>query len=114
MEDVKIFRVDDYSWYVAHDLMEFLNWYHKNINNIDEPDDIGELQMFEPKDGYMWSNVNITPEDIAELGECDGRCKGGVGDLMRNGGEIWKMQTFADVLGDEDVKEPYKIASTEW
>lgn len=33
---------------------------------------------------------------------------------MRKEGDIYKLQTFADVLGDEDIKEPYEIASTEW
>lgn len=42
------------------------------------------------------------------------KAAGGIGDLMRRGGDIYKMQTFADVLGDEDIKEPYEIASTEW
>ena len=40
---------------------------------------------------------------------------GGIGDLKKMpDGEIFKMQTFADVLGDEDIKEPYEIASTEY
>lgn len=114
MANLKIFQIDEYSWYVAHDLMEFLNWYHKNINSIDEPDELCELKMIEPEDGCMWRDSNITPEDIETLGDDDEHCRGGVGDLKRVHGEIYKMQTFADVLGDEDIKEPYEIASTEW
>lgn len=114
MENLKIYRLDDCSWFVAHDLMEFLNWYNKNIDSITEPDDLSELEVIEPEDGTMWSDTNITPEDIEELGEYDEHCKGGIGDLMRRGGEIFKKQTFADVLGDADIKEPYEIASTEW
>lgn len=104
MANLKIFRLDDCSWYVAHDLMEFLNWYHKNINDIETADDLSELEIIEPEDGCMWCDTNITLKDIAELGDCEGRCKGGVGDLMRRGGEVYKMQTFADVLGEEDIK----------
>lgn len=114
MANLKIFRVDDYSWYVAHDLMEFLNWYHKNVNEIEDELDLIELEVTDPKDGCMWSNTNITQEDIDTLGDYDEHCAGGVGDLMRRDGEIYKMQTFSDVLGDEDIKEPYEIASTEW
>lgn len=114
MADLKIFRLDEYSWYVAHNLMEFLNWYDKNINSIETPDDLTELEIIEPEDGQMWSNTNITQEDIKELGDYEECCRGGVGDLIRRDGEIYKMQTFADVLGDEDIKEPYEIASTEW
>lgn len=114
MTDLKIFRLDEYSWYVAHNLMEFLNWYDKNINSIETPDDLTELEIIEPEDGHMWSNTNITQEDVEELGNYEECCRGGVGDLIRRDGEIYKMQTFADVLGDEDIKEPYEIASTEW
>lgn len=114
MANLKIFRMDEYSWYVAHDLMEFLNWYHKNVNDIEDVDDLSELEIIDPEDGCMWCNSNITPDDIEELGDYDERCGGGVGDLKRVHGEIYKMQTFADVLGDEDIKEPYEIASTEW
>lgn len=114
MADLKIFRLDYYSWYVAHNLMEFLDWYHKNINNIETEDDLSELKIIEPEDGCMWSDQNITSEDVTALGDYDEHCKGGAGDLMRRHGEIYKMQTFAEVLGDEDIKEPYEIASTEW
>jgi len=114
MADLKIFRIDDYSWYVAHNLMEFLNWYHKRFSNIDEPEQLEMLEMFNPEDGAMWSNSNITTDDIVALGEYEEVCRGGIGDLRRIGGEIFKMQTFADVLGDEDINEPYEIASTEW
>ncbi len=112
--ELLIFRVDEYSWYVAHDLMEFLNWYHKNIDSIDDPDELTELEMFDPEDGTMWNDRNITQEDVDRLGDCDDITGGGVGDLMRRDGEIYKRQTFADVLGEEDIKEPYEIASTEW
>lgn len=113
-KNLKIFRLDDCSWYVAHDLMEFLNWYDKNINSIESVDALDELEIINPEDGQMWSDTNITPEDIEALGEYEETCRGGIGDLMRKGDEIWKMQTFADVLGDEDIIEPYEIASTEW
>lgn len=109
MANLKIFRLDDCSWYVAHDLMEFLNWYHENINSVETTDDLSDLEITEPENGHMWSNTNVTPEDIAELGEYDE-----LGNLMRRDGEVWKRQTFAEVIGDIDIKEPYEIASTEW
>jgi len=114
MADLKVFKVDDYSWYVAHNLMEFLNWYHENIDSIETKEDLTELEIIEPKDGTMWNSTNITQEDIEALGEYEEVCRGGIGDLMRRDGEIYKMQTFADVLGGQDIKEPYEIASTEW
>lgn len=114
MADLKIFRLDDCSWYVAHNLMEFLNWYHKNVADIEVADDLSELEILEPEDGCMWYETDIQ-EDIETLGDNDSHGLGNkAGDLMRRGGNIFKMQTFADVLGDEDIKEPYEIASTEW
>lgn len=112
---IRIFQLDEYSWYAAHSIMEFLNWYHENVDSIEIPEDIAGITMIEPEDGSMWSNTNITQEDIDKLGDYDEHCGGGIGDLKRmSDGEIYKMQTFADVLGGEDIKEPYEIASTEW
>lgn len=115
MADLKIYRLDEYSWYVAHNLMEFLNWYNKNIDNIEEPDDLQELEEIEPENGVIWSTKNITSKDIENLGNYDEHGTGKeIGDLKKHDGEICKLQTFADVLGKEDIKEPYEIASTEW
>lgn len=115
MADLKIYKIDECSWYVAHNLMEFLNWYNKYIDELTEPDDLQELKVIEPESGTMWSDTNITQEDIAALGEYDEYGTGkDIGDLKRHDGEICKLQTFADVLGDKDIKEPYEIASTEW
>lgn len=111
---IRIFRMDDISWYAAHSIMEFLNWYHKNIDSIECPDELQGMEMFAPEDGSMWSTENVTQEDLEKLGESDGVCRGGIGDLMRRDGEVFKMQTFADVLGDEDITEPFEIASTEF
>lgn len=110
---LQIFRMDEYSWYVAHNLMEFLNWYHKNIDNIESEDDLSCLEVIEPEDGCMWCDTCVTQADIDELGEYDILCRGEVGDLKRVHGKIFKRVTFADVLGDGDIKEPYEIASTE-
>ena len=104
MANIKIFKMDDCSWYAAHNLMEFLNWYNKHIDSIEVPDDLQELEIIEPEDGTMWSNENITQEDVETLGDADEICRGGIGDLKRHDGDIFKMQTFADVLGDEDIK----------
>lgn len=114
MTKLKIFRVDDCSWYVAHNLMEFLNWYHKNIDTIENPDDLMELKEINPEEGTMWSDRNITPDDIDSLGDSDEIGRDELGSLQRRYGEIFKKQTFAEVLGDEDINEPYEIASTEW
>lgn len=112
--DIKIFTLDDFSWYAAHNLMEFLQWYHKYVDSIETADDLAGLRIIEPEDGTMWSDENITQEDIDTLGESDECCRGGIGDLKRRDGVIFKMQTFADVLGDEDIREPYEIASINW
>ena len=59
MANIKIFKMDDCSWYAAHNLMEFLNWYNKHIDSIEVPDDLQELEIIEPEDGTMWSNENM-------------------------------------------------------
>lgn len=114
MADLKIFKIDDCSWFVAHNLMEFLNWYHKNIDDIETVEDLDCLEIINPEDGGMWSDENITQEDIDALGDLDELGTNKIGALLRRGGEIYKYQTYADVLGTDDIKEPYEIASTEW
>lgn len=114
MADLKIFRIDDCSWFVAHNLMEFLNWYDKNIDSIETPEDLDCLEIINPEDGGMWNDANISEEDIKALGDADQLGTNEIGSLLRRGGEIYKYQTFAAVLGDEDIKEPYEIATTEW
>lgn len=115
MADLHIYKLDEYSWYVAHNLMEFLNWYHKYIDSIDTEEDLECLEIIEPEDGYMLNSENITEEDILLLGDNDEICdnEGNV-ILKRMCGEIFKRQTFAEVIGDEDPAEPYEIASTEF
>lgn len=114
MNNLKIFRMDDYSWFVAHDLIEFLNWYHKNVENIETEEDLSELKVINPEDDWMWNDLDITPEDFKRLGDLDS-CRGETeGDLMRFQGRVYKLQTFAEVLGDKDIKEPYEIASADW
>lgn len=114
MTNLKIFKMDDYSWYVAHDLMEFLNWYHKNVESIETEEDLSELKVINPEDDWMLDDSNITQEDIKKLGDLDSYHGETGGDIMRLQDKIYKERTFAEVLGDEDIKEPYEIASAEW
>ena len=44
MANIKIFKMDDCSWYAAHNLMEFLNWYNKHIDSIEVPNDLSEFK----------------------------------------------------------------------
>lgn len=118
MGDIKIFKLDDYAHYAAHSLMVFLNWYHRNVASIISPDDLDELEIINPEDGMMWSNLNITPEDIERIGDADEYGTGkNAGDLLRRDDKILKLQTYADVLnvlGEDDIKEPFEISTSEW
>lgn len=106
---LNIFQLEDEVWYAAHDLMEFLNWYNKKIKPINSPEDLKELQMFSPEDGCVWSPDNITKEDIEALGERSELDRGGSGNLRRYGNAIYKLQTFADLMGSEIGEVPCKI-----
>lgn len=110
----KIFRIDDKSWYVAHSLMEFLNWYHQNIKSIESSEDLQELEILETSDVKVWSVKNVTKEDMEKIGNSDSYFDNGIPLLQRENGEIFKLQTCKEFLGEEDITEPYKIASTEW
>lgn len=106
---INIFRMDEDAWYAAHNLMEFLNWYDKYVCKIEDAEQLESIEILEPEDGFMWSNINITQEDIEALGDCEETVN-----LIKRDGEILKYQTFADVLKNEDITEPYEIASTNW
>lgn len=109
---MKLFKVDECSVYVANNLMEFLNWYHKNINTLEDVEELSELEEVS-LDDVMWYTGNITDEDILRLGDYDEVCSGGAGDLQRRYGEIYKLQTYREVLGDEEITEPYEVSNTE-
>lgn len=109
INELKIFQLEDEVWYAACDLMEFLNWYHEKIKPIQSPEDLMELQMFSPEDGCVWSTDNITKEDIEALGERAELDRGGSGNLRRYGNAIYKLQTFADRMGNEIKEVPCKI-----
>lgn len=113
MEGLKIFQLEEEDWYAAHTLMEFLNWYDKNIKPIEVPEDLKELQMFAPEDGCTWSSDHITREDIEALGEKTELDRGGSGNLRRVGDTIYKLQTFSDMMGDGDRKVPFHIKKKE-
>lgn len=110
MEKLKIFQLEEEVWYAAHNLMEFLNWYDKNIKPIEAPEDLKELQMFAPEDGCTWSSDNITREDVEALGERTELDRGGSGNLRRFGDTIYKLQTFSELIDGEDRQVPYRIA----
>lgn len=113
MKELKIFQLEEEVWYAAHNLMEFLNWYDKNVKPIETPEDLKGLQMFAPEDGYTWSADNITPEDVEALGEKTELDRGGSGNLRRVGNVIYKMQTFSELLEGEDQQVPYRITGKE-
>lgn len=110
---MKLFRIDDCSVYVANNLMEFLNWYHNNVDTLEDAEDIEGLEELSLED-VMWYSGNITDEDIKSLDDYEEVCKGGIGDLQKRNGEIYKLQTYRDVLAGEEIREPYEVSNTEW
>lgn len=114
MANLHIYRVDDYSWYVAHNMDEFIAWYNKYIDSLDD-EQIEAIEEMNPEDGYMLNSEGVTEEDLMELGDSDEICNlDGSVHLCRRMGTVYKRQTFAEVLGDEDPREPYEIASIEF
>jgi hypothetical protein len=110
---MKLFRLDEYSVYFANDLMEFLNWYHENINTLEDVEELSELEEVS-LDDVVWYAGNITHEDILRLDDYDEVCSGGAGDLQRRYGEIYKLQTYREVLKDAKTTHPFEISCTEW
>lgn len=113
MREIKVFQLEEDVWYAAHDLMEFLNWYHETVKPIESPEDLRELQMFAPEDGCIWSGDNITREDVEALGDKTELDRGGNGNLRRYGDTIYKLQTFSELMGGKPGKVPCQINQKE-
>lgn len=123
MENVKVYRMDDYEWWASKwNKEETNNFFNEEYGTENEIEDVEEYDL--DKKG-MWYTTN-NPKDIEELGDSDEiisiekvngmiRRKAEFGDLMRRDGEVFKYMSFRDVLRlNGDFENPFMIASTEW
>ena len=112
---MKVYRLNECEWYATNGTLgQLIGWYDKNVDSIDDPDEICDIEECNLETEGMWSDSNVTPDDIKKLGNLDEYCSNPpeFGDLMRQGGEVVKYQSFKDILGNDDIKEPYCIASS--
>lgn len=106
MEEQKIFTLDDEDYYADRSLMEFLNWYNKNIDPLETAEQLQGLGMHDPEDIAMWSpDDDATPEELEkELKRVE------QSELCQIKGVIYRSHKYAEYI-DEDAKEPYLIAT---
>lgn len=126
MENLKVYKLNDYEWYITPwSLEKTLEWYNKEFE-----DDL-TAELVEECDVYnqgMWFETN-DEDDIEELGDSDeiiGYIKTSkgtkrsvqFGNLMRRDGIVYKYCSFKVVIeeqySDEELLEPEVIATTEW
>jgi hypothetical protein len=115
IDKVKIYKMNDYSWFASKWDMEKTNEYYNQKVDDNDIEDVEECDL--DKDGMWWETTDKA--DIEMLGEFDevtsDTSKISIGDLMCRGGEIYKFTSFRDVLAEnKDFTEPYEIATTEW
>ena len=113
----KVYKINECEWYATDGTLgELIGWYDKNVDTIEDVEELQEIKECNIEKEGVWSEKNVTPEDIERLGDLDeyGSRPRQFGDLRRHEGEIVKYQSFKNILGDDEIKEPYQIASTEW
>lgn len=106
----KIFTLDDEDYYAARSLMEFLNWYNKNIDPLESEEQLQGLSIHDPEDTYAWDSESVTEEDMAEYEKAmqtDGQRPE---NLYYIGGILYKKCKHSELI-DKDAKEPYLIAT---
>lgn len=115
MDEIKVYRMNDYEWYASKwDIEKTNEWYCEQF----EDNDIDDIEVSDLDNDGMWWNT-VDKQDIDRLGDADeiiseiGKPK--AGDLMRKGSEVYKWITFREAIQfDLDFTEPYCIACTEF
>jgi hypothetical protein len=115
IDKVKVFKMNDYSWFASKFDMEKTNEYYNQEIDDNDIEDVEECDL--DKDGMWWETTDKA--DIEKLGEADELVddigKTSVGDLMRRDSQVYKFTSFRKVLEESnDFTEPYEIATTEW
>ncbi|MBB6625240.1 hypothetical protein H7E67_17630 [Clostridium gasigenes] len=136
MNNIKVYKMNDYSFVASKWSIEETNKWYENLFDDNNIEDIEELNI---KETGMWLETNNI-EHLDRLGDSDeitsmktvnGNSVGCTqfgdlctqfgdlctqfGDLMRRSGGIYILTSYEDVLLMEgDFEEPYEIATTEW
>lgn len=117
---LKVYKMNDYDWVAAETLMQAAIWYHGNVEPIIETEELCKIRKCDIETEGTWIETN-DKEDIVRLRGLDGRVatrySPSIGDLQRRYGTVFKYVSFKEALGkyaDEEYKEPFVIASTEW
>lgn len=127
MENIKVYKMNDYEWWVSKNgVEELICWYRENIDDSFTYEEmLGEVKECNlDKEGMWWETKDI--KDIEKLGDYEElisvekvngitRRNVSFGDLIRKGDEVYKFIPYREAIkNDLDFKEPYMIATIEW
>lgn len=126
MDNLKVYKLNDYEWYVTPwNLDKTLDWYNKEFDDDLTKNEVTECDLY--NDG-MWLETK-DEDDIEELGDSDEiisivkTSKGTkravqFGDLMRRDDMAYKYVSLKvaieELYGDKELFEPEVIASTDF
>ena len=119
MEEIKVFRLNDYEWWATKgELEDLIEWYRENIDNSESVEEmLDEAKECNLDTEGVWYET-IDENDIKILGEHDellNKNLTGFGSLKRYGSSICKLISFREAIGyDLNFTEPYCIASSEY
>ena len=118
IEDMKVFKVDEYQWIAAPSLLHALALYDEQIgleveylNDIEECE-IEKMGMWDST-GIMQSEKEAFEQGILKIYEPQKNKKMEFGDYGVFAGELCKWTSFADVIKSQEVGT-YVIACTEY
>lgn len=110
MEEQIIFTLDGEEYHAAHSLMEFLNWYNKNIDSLETAEQLQGLSMHDPEDIVQWTKLGnkVEPEKLEELKRAEQEGRNCTDELCRISGEIYHAHRYEEYM-EADAKEPYLV-----
>ena len=116
IEDMKVFKMDDYQWIAAPSLLHALLVLEEQIGII-EIDDISDIEESNIKTEGLWDGDNVTEQECNNFNNSvnafDGRHEPKFGELGCFGGEVCRWTSYADVIKRRGVGA-YMIACTEY
>ena len=101
MGDLKVFKMDEYSWVIARDKKEAIDWYMKQFGLTLDELDVHEVDYDSTDSGY-WGEINMSDFDVPQIG------------MFKNWhGMFCRWIWYRDAIEDWTGEIPAAIASTE-
>ncbi len=102
-KNLKVFKIDDYSWVIAESKKQAIEWYNKEYGYLLEEDEVYEVNYSSTgEDGGYWDEVNMSEFDVPQTG------------VFKNwNGMFCRLIWFHEAIKSWGEEVPALIATTE-